>query len=152
MEWMILPLKRYVDFKGRSRRMEFWMFALMNLIVSGILLTLMFIGGFGPEQLAGLEAGATPDFGITFYIGAGLMVLWSLAILIPGIAVTVRRLHDRNMSGWWYLGILIASFIPFVGMLVSLGYLVLMVLPGTEGPNRFGSDPKGDGADATVFE
>ena len=70
--------------------------------------------------------------------------------LVPSIAVVVRRLHDRDMSGWWYLGIIVASMIPIVGTLASIALLVLMVLPGTPGPNRFGPDPK-DPANAAVF-
>jgi len=66
-----------------------------------------------------------------------------LAIIIPGIAVTVRRLHDRDMSGWWYLGVAVLGQVPYLGALIQLGFLVLMCLPGTPGPNRFGPDPKG---------
>ena len=62
--------------------------------------------------------------------------------LIPSIAVTVRRLHDRDMSGWWYLGLAVASAIPLVGFAASIALFVLMVLPGTDGGNRFGPDPK----------
>jgi uncharacterized membrane protein YhaH (DUF805 family) len=63
----------------------------------------------------------------------------------------VRRLHDRDMSGWWYLGFIVLSNIPLLGILIALGYLVLMFLPGTPGPNRFGEDPK-DPTQASVFE
>jgi len=62
----------------------------------------------------------------------------------------VRRLHDRDMSGWWYLGVAVASIIPIVGFIASIAFLVLMVLPGTPGPNRFGPDPK-DPTGAEVF-
>jgi len=66
-----------------------------------------------------------------------------LAMLVPSVAVTVRRLHDRDMSGWWYLGVIIVGAIPFVGFLANIPILVLMALPGTLGSNRFGPDPKG---------
>ena len=66
------------------------------------------------------------------------------------IAVVVRRLHDRDMSGWWYLGAIVAGMIPIVGILASLAIFVLMLLPGTAGPNRFGPDPK-DPSSAQVF-
>ena len=76
--------------------------------------------------------------------GIGLLLpLWWLATLIPNIAVNVRRLHDRDMSGWWFLGFIVASQIPLIGILASIAYLVLMLLPGTPGANRFGEDPKG---------
>jgi uncharacterized membrane protein YhaH (DUF805 family) len=68
-------------------------------------------------------------------------------MFIPNIAVTVRRLHDRDMSGWWYLGYIVASFIPFLNIIALIAFLVVMVLPGTPGPNRYGEDPKGQGMD-----
>jgi uncharacterized membrane protein YhaH (DUF805 family) len=79
-------------------------------------------------------------------------VCWAfgLAVLVPSIAVVVRRLHDRDLSGWWYLGAIVAGMIPFVGFIASIALLVLMFLPGTPGPNRFGPDPK-DPSNANVF-
>lgn len=71
-----------------------------------------------------------------------LYVLYALAAFIPSIAVTVRRFHDRDMSGWWYLGLALAGAIPLIGFLASIALFVLMVLPGTAGSNRFGPDPK----------
>jgi uncharacterized membrane protein YhaH (DUF805 family) len=150
MEWMLMPLKRYADFTGRSRRMEYWMFMLLNILVYLVLGALMFAGGFDLAAMS--DPTAVPEEpGILFWIGAGLLGLWLLAVLVPGIAVTVRRLHDRDMSGWWYLGIIALSLLPLIGTVISLGFLVLMLLEGTKGPNRFGPDPKG-GADASVFE
>jgi len=75
-------------------------------------------------------------------LGLGLYGLFALAVFIPSIAVTVRRLHDRDMSGWWYLGFGVASLVPFVGFLASLAFLVVLFMPGTPGSNRFGPDPK----------
>ncbi len=148
MEWMILPFKRYAEFSGRSRRMEYWMFALLNVIVMTVLMFLAFgAGGFAsladPEAA---EAGLGAMFG-----GLGLLlVIYALAVLIPSVAVTVRRLHDRDMSGWWYLGAILGSMIPVIGFLVSIAFLVLMALPGTRGPNRYGPDPKAAEALATT--
>ncbi|MGX7925174.1 DUF805 domain-containing protein [Tsuneonella sp. HG094] len=143
MEWMILPFKRYAEFSGRSRRKEFWMFFLFNVIVYAVLAILAF-------GVLGAQVELDPNNPLSIYAGlfsgAGLLILlYALATLLPNIAVSVRRLHDRDMSGWWYLGIMVASFIPLVGMLASIAYLVLMALPGTPGPNRFGPDPKGEG-------
>jgi len=149
MHWMILPFKRYVDFTGRSRRMEYWMFTLFNIIVMLILAFIAF-GGIGLADLSDpasdemLIAGLTGGFGL-------LILAYFLVILIPSIAVTVRRLHDRDMSGWWYLGFFVGGLLPYVGFLFSIALLVLMLLPGTPGPNRFGEDPKG-GVSAEVFE
>jgi uncharacterized membrane protein YhaH (DUF805 family) len=151
MEWMLMPLRRYADFSGRSRRMEFWMFQLLNLIVIAVLCLITF-GGMPPIGLmaAGDEAALTQDIGPLFWVGMILLMIWALGVLIPSIAVTVRRFHDRDMSGWWYLGFIVASMIPLVGILASIALIVLMALPGTPGPNRFGADPKGQ-ADPEVF-
>lgn len=149
LEWMIMPLKRYFDFSGRSRRKEYWSFALLLFIIYLVPLALMLAGGFPLMSMNDPEAmPAAP--GPLFLVGAGLMGLVALAIIIPTIAVTVRRLHDRDLSGWWYLGVIAASMIPFVGFLASIAFLVLMFLPGTPGPNRFGPDPK-DPANLQAF-
>jgi len=147
MNWMILPFKRYAEFSGRSRRMEYWMFTLLNAIVMTVLIFVV-LGAGGAAGLFDTTGAATdPSAGVgALFGGVGLIVLlYALAIIVPSIAVTVRRLHDRDMSGWWYLGAIVGGMIPFVGILISLGFLVLMALPGTPGPNRFGPDPKGQG-------
>jgi len=150
MEWMILPLKRYADFQGRSRRMEFWMFQLLNIIVAAILAGPFFFSlmsasiaaaGDPNADVAAAEALLEGGMGLSM-VGLGIYGLYVLATFIPNLAVTIRRLHDRDMSGWWYLGVIAASFIPFVGFLASIAFLVLMFLPGTSGSNRFGPDPK----------
>ena len=150
MEWMILPFKRYADFAGRSRRREFWMFQLLNIVLAAVLagpFLVNFIGasvaagdGPGSEEALG-EALMTGGMGLAA-VGVMLYGIYALAALIPSIAVTVRRLHDRDMSGWWYLGLAVASAIPLIGFAASIALLVLMVLPGTDGGNRFGPDPK----------
>ncbi len=152
MNWMILPLKRYADFKGRSRRLEFWMFALLNVIVWTVLVAMQLATVGGMAQLAADNDGnPLAIYGALFSGVFGIILaLWALGTIIPSIAVTVRRLHDRDMSGWWYLGVFVGSLIPLVNILVSLGFLVLMLLPGTAGPNRFGSDPK-DPTSSEVF-
>ncbi len=152
MDWMLLPLRRYADFTGRSRRMEFWMFAVLNVIVYAVLGVLVFGLMGGGEAMMGSIDPANPlaIYG-SLFSGAGLLfVAWWLATLVPSIAVGVRRLHDRDMSGWWYLGFIVLSFIPLIGFVASIAYLVFMFLPGTVGPNRFGPDPK-DPSGAETF-
>lgn len=150
MEWMILPFKRYADFAGRSRRKEFWMFQLLNIVLMAVLagpfivsaVTASAAAGTGPgsdEAIA--EALLAGGMGLSA-IGVILYGIYGLAALIPSIAVTVRRLHDRDMSGWWYLGLAVAGAIPVIGFAASIALFVLMVLPGTDGGNRFGPDPK----------
>ncbi|MEL7189336.1 MAG: DUF805 domain-containing protein [Pseudomonadota bacterium] len=150
MGWMIMPFQRYFDFQGRSRRMEYWMFFLLNMIVGLVLagpfyFSMMSATFDAAASGASDEAAAAAVFGSmgTFStIGLGLYGLYSLAAFIPGLAVAVRRLHDRDMSGWWILGVVVVSFIPLIGLLGSIAFIVLMFLPGTDGPNRFGPDPK----------
>ncbi|MGC6401687.1 DUF805 domain-containing protein [Sphingomonas sp. FW199] len=126
-----MPLKRYADFQGRSRRKEYWMFFLGYLIVT--ILLAVFGGIFGSTG-----DGASGLFLILF----GIFVL---AIFIPALAVQVRRFHDQDRSGWFVL----LNFIPYVGGLIVL---VFMVLEGTRGPNRFGPDPKDPYAEDDVVE
>ena len=121
MEWMMMPLQRYADFSGRSRRKEYWMFILGVVIVAVVL-------GF-IESAAGLS-GMVGPYG-------PLSALLVLAIIIPSIAVQVRRFHDQDKSGWFVL----IGLIPLVGGLIVL---VFMCLEGTKGPNQYGPDPKGE--------
>ncbi len=119
MNWYLDVLKKYAVFSGRARRMEYWMFVLFNIIVSVVL---VFVDG-----MLGLSLGE----------GVGLLsTLYGLAVLLPGIGVAIRRLHDTNRSGWW----LLIGFVPLIGLIVLL---VFMVLDSTPGENRFGSNPKG---------
>ncbi len=128
------------------------MFQLLNLIVTIVFMLMIFSSLPWSEMMAapgGQDQISDPNevfeqIGIFFWIGIALFMIWSLGIFIPSIAVTIRRLHDRDMSGWWYGGLWIAGFIPLVNILAIFGYLALLVvlcLPGTEGPNRYGPDP-----------
>lgn len=128
MEYMIAPLKKYADFQGRARRMEYWMFALGEVIFFCVLAALIgLMGGFN-------ESGPGPLATALW----GIYSLAALALIIPGLAVSVRRLHDTNRSGWW----IFISLVPIIG---GIWYFVLTLLDGTPGPNRFGPDPKGRG-------
>lgn len=152
MEYMILPFKRYFDFQGRSRRMEFWMFLLLNILVYLVLAVVVFGMGSGFGAFEGIDPDDTIGIYGALFSGSGILFgIWWLITIIPTISVSVRRFHDRDMSGWWYLGVIVGSLIPFLGFIVSIGYLVVMALPGTPGPNRFGPDPKNP-TSADVFE
>lgn len=150
-EYMFLPFRRYADFQGRSRRMEFWSFGLFNAIVYIIIAAIVF-GMFGTNRSAITQGDMSYSAAFSVVTGGAgiLLLLWWLATIIPSISVTVRRLHDRDMSGWWYLGFVVLSMIPLVGFLVSIAFLVILFLPGTPGANRFGEDPK-DPTSAQVF-
>jgi len=165
MEWMLMPYRRYAEFSGRSRRMEFWMFMLLMLIVETVIIAVIAAGGISvfSRLTAGGGVGASPalgaaSFGPLFWIGIIVFCVWLLATIIPYIAVTVRRLHDRNMTGWYMLGffvvIAILSRLGSLGSLlvfvVEIGWIVILALPGTQGPNKYGPDPLGH-ADPEVF-
>jgi uncharacterized membrane protein YhaH (DUF805 family) len=135
MNYMILPLKRYFDFKGRSRRKEYWMFVLFVVIgeiVTMILDSMLGTGGTATTSTAYGDGGVSASANLT---GGTITTIFILLILVPGIAVAVRRVHDQDKSGWF--------------VLVPIYNLILMFLEGTRGPNRFGPDPKaGDSGEA----
>ncbi len=120
----------YADFKGRAQRSQFWWWQLFVFIVYAILNVIDGAANFHMINMNDIAAGQVG----TFYGGGVLATIWGLAILVPNIAVAVRRLHDRNMSGWWFL----------LNLLCCIGTIILFVwylLPGTRGDNRFGPDP-----------
>jgi len=119
MSWYFEVWKKYAVFAGRARRKEYWYFLLFNILAS---LLLGFIDGvtgmFSPEAGMGLLGG-----------------LYTLAVLIPGIAVSVRRLHDTNHSGWW----LFIALVPIIGSIVLI---VFMVRDSQQAENDYGPNPK----------
>lgn len=138
MKWMIEPYLRYADFTGRSRRLEYWMFTLFFYGCLVLLAIIAFsLDGFTPTQ----DDGEMGPLGMTFVILAGLFIL---ASIVPKIAVTVRRFHDQDKSGWMYL----LSFIPYIGGLVIF---VFMLVEGTNGENSYGPDPKRPELNTDVF-
>jgi uncharacterized membrane protein YhaH (DUF805 family) len=115
MHWYTDVLRKYAVFGGRARRREYWMFTLVNLIISGILYGLY--------------------FSTRSTILAIIVSLYSLAVLLPSLGVLIRRLHDTGRTGWWF-------FIPLIPLVGAVWLFVLTVLNGTRGPNRYGPDPK----------
>ena len=119
MNWYLQVLKKYADFGGRAMRKEYWMFILFNIIFSIVAMILDNILGTAMEG-----------------VGYGLFyILYGLAVFIPGLAVSVRRLHDVGKSGWMILIVLI----PIVG---AIWLLVLMVTDSNPGENKYGPNPK----------
>ena len=113
MNWYLDVLKnKYALFDGRARREEFWMFALINFIISAI------VGAI--TKMIGFES---------------LSFLYSIAVLVPSLALGARRLHDTNRSGWWQL----LSFIPIIGWIVLI---IWYATEGDSGSNQFGENPK----------
>lgn len=113
MNWYLKTLRKYAAFNGRARRTEYWSFVVINVIIS---IALNFIDG-------------------SLHSHGALGVIYGLAVLIPGLAVAVRRLHDTDHSAWW----LLFMFLPLVGQIVLL---VLTTRKGDAGSNRYGIDPK----------
>ena len=138
MEWMLMPLKRYAEFEGRSRRLEFWMFRLFFYIVMMVLLVIM-LAGIPWGEFENEPGAPTPEMGVLFWLGLIGMILWYLACIVPSVAVCMRRFHDQDKSGWMWL----IYFVPYVGWMVVV---VFMFLEGTRGPNQYGEDPKDPGA------
>lgn len=123
--------EKYVTFSGRASRSEYWWFMLFIYLVGFAL------GGIGLAAM-NFETGELSTVSIAFFALAGV---FTLAILLPAIGVGVRRFHDRNLSGWWYLGAMLGGGIPYVGLLINLASFVVTVLKGSDGDNRFGPDP-----------
>ncbi len=119
MNWFVFALKKYADFSGRARRSEYWYFVLFYILI--------YIG----LTIIDVVTGAFSDS-----LGLGLLTgIFSLAMLIPSISVTVRRLHDTDRSGWW----LLIGLIPLIGAIVLL---VFCVQDSQSSENRFGFNPK----------
>ena len=114
---MFEALKKYAVFSGRSRRKEFWLFMLLYIIV-------IVVAGVIDGVMGTLDV----ETGIGVFSG-----IVSLGLLIPSIAVSVRRLHDRNLRGWWLL-----LYFTGIGAIVIL---IFFCMRGTVGENRFGGDP-----------
>ena len=113
MNWYMEAFRKYAQFGGRARRMEFWMFTLINVLVI---------------------------FGLVFFADKALwanilLAAYAVAMFIPCIALTVRRLHDTGRSGWW----IFISAVPLIG---SIAMIIFEVLPGDVGDNGYGPDPK----------
>jgi len=121
MEWYLKVLHQYADFTGRARRKEYWMFTLVSAIISVVLAI------------------------VDNVLATGLLgLLYSLAVLLPSLAVGARRLHDTGRSGWWLL----------IGIIPLIGWIVIIVFLATEGerqPNAYGSDPKAVPGEAAAF-
>lgn len=135
-------LRKYATFSGRARRSEFWWF---YLAVQLVLIPLVFIGftimasAFGPviEQVdadGNLPDGATADVSwLAFYAGLGIMMIATLAVMLPVFAAMTRRLHDAGLSGWWVL-------LSFIGL--GLVPFVMCILPSQQYENRYGPAPE----------
>lgn len=139
MHWMILPLKRYAEFSGRSTRTEYWLFALFQLLLYALLLTILFVAAaaFG----AGAEGKSISDVAVGIVVGSGMIffvLLW-LGLLIPNLALIARRMQDQDIPGWVGIALWVSGI--FIGI-TSLVLLVFSFIPGSQGPNKYGRNPR----------
>lgn len=127
MNYYLDVLKKYAIFTGRARRKEYWMFVLINFIITFALYIITFVLVL-----------TTSNSSLSFLplVSIILLIIYALALLIPSLAVGVRRLHDTNHSGWWYF----ISLVPFIGSIVLLIFLIMDSQPGI---NEHGPNPKG---------
>lgn len=119
MDWYLLAFKRYAEFSGRSTRKEFWYFQLFNFLVAMALAFMLMIWNQNE---------------IVILVNTLILLAYTLAVFIPSIAVTVRRLHDTGRSGWWYF----ISWIPLIGGIILL---VFLIERGDAGANEYGPAP-----------
>jgi len=131
MSLMLQPLSKYAQFEGRARRSEYWLFTLFQILVTVGLAILVGITGASVDTLD--VPGQEPNL-LGGLLAFALILFW-LAMIIPSLAVTVRRLHDSDKSGFWML----LHLIPFGGFVI----FIFTLLDGTPGPNRHGPDDKG---------
>jgi len=120
MNYYVSVLKKYAEFNGRAGRAEYWYFVLFNLIISiGINI---------------IDSAFSHDFKTS--LGLGMFgLIYSLVVFIPSLAVSVRRLHDTNRSGWMIL----VSLIPLIG---AIWIIILMATKGDKEKNKYGASPK----------
>lgn len=119
MNWYLGVLKKYVVFEGRARRKEYWFFVLFNVLISmGLAIIDRLTGTVDPETGLGVLSG-----------------LYALGVMLPGMAVSVRRLHDTGRCGWW----LLITLIPVLGALI---FFYFLVLDGDAESNEYGPSPK----------
>lgn len=129
MDWYVMVWRRYAEFTGRSRRKEYWMFALINMIAFAVL--------YGAATVVLLNGSTGLAFMVYLLCG-----VYGLAALVPGLAVSVRRLHDTNKSGWW----LLLCLIPLGGLVI----LIFECLDSDPSDNQYGPNPKISAAAATI--
>lgn len=131
--YYLSAIKQYNTSRGRSRRKEYWSVMLMNNLVIFLLIPLL------GALISTMVSEVVPDDNIVGDIGAniasGFFVLYLLIVLLPSVRVTIRRLHDRGLSGWFLL----------IGIIPALGFLVIfyqLCRQGNRGHNQYGPDPR----------
>lgn len=133
---MFEPLRKYVDFESRATRSEYWLFFLFRILLFfGLTIAAVIVAGvmgIYADDVASRDPAVAGVYATVFFSAFGLA--W-LSLFLPTLAVSVRRLHDSDKSGFW----LLLNFVPFGGLVI----FIFDLIDGTPGPNRYGPDPKG---------
>ncbi len=114
---------KYAQFDGRARRKEYWYFVLFYYLIAILLYIPMLLGIFLKSEAL-------------IWLGTAIIFVYALGLIIPTLAVFVRRMHDIDKSGWF----IFLSLVPLIGAIILL---VFLFTEGTQGPNKYGADPKG---------
>ncbi|HEY5722397.1 MAG TPA: DUF805 domain-containing protein [Allosphingosinicella sp.] len=130
MKWLIAPWRRTFDFSGRATRREYWSF--VGTFYAGLFAYLLLIGALAPVD-------GVPSRALSQIIGLVSLLLMLFAA-IAGLSAAVRRIHDHDKTGWFIL----LGAVPAIGWIF---FLFMMLTPGTDGPNTYGSDPRDPHAD-----
>ena len=140
-EYLNVIRNNYANFSGRARRREYWMFQLINIIVIVVLEGLLFASGIlNNLDNNNLDSNTVPPLA---WVAVSLLSVYALAVFVPALAVTVRRLHDAGFSGWMVL----LNLIPGVSLVV----FVFTILDSKPGANKWGPNPKGVSAPTGAF-
>lgn len=124
----------FFNFSGRARRKEYWGFWVFPLVIYAILGAIVAVSFAGRSSSEGPSA-----LGVIVII---IAVIFLLATIIPGLAVQVRRLHDIGQSGWLLLLLIVVSIIPYIGLIGTIGYIVLGCIDSQPNANKYGAPPK----------
>ena len=142
--------QKYATFSGRASRSEYWWFTLAYWLILIVSVVLVLLVGGGLQYFAGANGSTNDGPPVLVIIFMVLAAILFLAMLLPSIAVLIRRFHDVGISGWWYLAIIVVGMVPVIGTLIQFAPLVIALLKGTDGPNKYGPDPK-NGGEAEIF-
>jgi uncharacterized membrane protein YhaH (DUF805 family) len=133
---------KFAKFSGRARRKEYWGVVLFDVIIYVVLYGII---GAGFAQVGDYSALSNPTALVQamgssplILIGGGLLIIWGLISILPGLGLMARRLHDIGQSGWWLLAIVIVGVIPYLGFISAIAVLVIALIKGQPGENKFG--------------
>ena len=133
---------KFAKFSGRARRKEYWSVVLFDAIIYIVLYGII---GAGFAQIGDMSAFTDPRLLVQamgqsplILIGGGLLIIWGLISILPGLGLMVRRLHDIGQTGWWLLAIVIVGVIPYLGFISAIAVLVIALIKGQPGENKYG--------------